>query len=109
MTEEGVERMKQEIEEDIQYEDDPARSRSRRLGGGQSCGFGGDYTFEFAINGTRTAWNQAEFCKHFTRLNYNLDVIKFMDDESKTGDFELAMRMTNVGRKVMCITHLYWA
>ncbi len=82
----------------------------RRLGGGQSCGFAGDYTFEWAIDGEIVSWSQAEFCKHFTRLNYNVDVIKFMDDESKKGDFELAMRMTNVGRgKVMCITHLYWA
>jgi len=104
--EEGTERMRREIEEDILNENDD----QRRLGGGQSCGMKGDYTFEWAINGTKTTWNQAEFCNHFTRLNYNIDVIKFMDDESKTGNFELAMRMTNVGRdNVMCISHLYWA
>ena len=104
---EGIERMKQEIEEDIHTEDDPTR---RRLGGGQSCGLAGSYTFEWAINGKIVSWNKGEFCNHFTRLNYNLDVMKFMDDESQTGDFELAMRMTDVGRgNAMCISHLYWA
>eukprot|EP00584_Thalassiosira_punctigera_P001638 CAMPEP_0172537262 /NCGR_PEP_ID=MMETSP1067-20121228/8885_1 /TAXON_ID=265564 ORGANISM="Thalassiosira punctigera, Strain Tpunct2005C2" /NCGR_SAMPLE_ID=MMETSP1067 /ASSEMBLY_ACC=CAM_ASM_000444 /LENGTH=1010 /DNA_ID=CAMNT_0013322523 /DNA_START=27 /DNA_END=3056 /DNA_ORIENTATION=- len=107
----GIERMKEEIEKDIKFVEDNGNSANttRRLGGGQSCGFAGDYTFQWAINGEIVSWSQAEFCKHFTRLNYNVDVLKFMDDESKTGEFELAMRMTNVGRgKVMCITHLYW-
>ena len=104
---ESIDRMKREIENDVLSEDDPSR---RRLGGGQSCGNPADYTFEWAINGDVTSWNKAEFCDHFTRLNYNLDVIKFMDDESQTGDFELAMRVTNVGRGLaMCISHLYWA
>jgi len=112
MMEEGIEQMKYEIEEDIKFfkEGGDSTNTTRRLGGGQSCGIGGDYTFQFAINGEIVSWNQAEFCKHYTRLNYNLDVIKFLDDEKKTGDFELAMRMTNGGRgKVMCITHLYWS
>jgi len=104
---EGIARMEQEIEQDIHAEGDPTR---RRLGGGQSCGGAADYTFEWAINGTIVSWNKAKFCEHFTRLNYNLDVIKFMDDETQTGNFELAMRMTNVGRGLaMCISHLYWA
>lgn len=104
---ERIQRMKREIEADVLSEgDDPAR---RRLGGGQHCGFAADYTFEWAINGKVTSWNKAEFCDHYTRLNYNVDVIKFMDDESQTGDFELAMRVTNVGRGMsMCISHLYW-
>ncbi len=107
MMRESIYRMKREIENDILSEDDPSR---RRLGGGQHCGNPADYTFEWAINGVVTSWNKAEFCEHFTRLNYNLDVIKFMDDESQTGDFELAMRVTNVGRGMaMCISHLYWA
>ena len=105
--EEGIKRMKQEIEEDIMTEDDPTR---RRLGGGQSCGRAGDYTFEWAINGKIVSWDKGKFCEHYTRLNYNLDVIKFMDDETQTGDFELAMRMTNVGRgNSMCVSHVYWA
>lgn len=103
----SIHRMKSEIEIDILSENDPSR---RRLGGGQHCGNPADYTFEWAINGEVTSWNKAEFCEHYTRLNYNLDVIKFMDDESQTGDFELAMRVTNVGRGMaMCISHLYWA
>mmetsp|Transcript_15681 Transcript_15681/g.28155 ORF Transcript_15681/g.28155 Transcript_15681/m.28155 type:complete len:1049 (+) Transcript_15681:70-3216(+) len=110
---EAMERMNDEIEEGIQFfgEDGDRTNTTRRLGGGQSCGVGGDYTFQYAINGEiMGTWNQAEFCKHYTRLSYNLDVIKFMDDVDKTGDFELAMRITNGGRgKVMCITHLYWA
>jgi hypothetical protein len=107
---EFIERMKREIEEDILAEGDPTR---RRLGGGQSCGLHGDYLFEFAINGkVMGSWNMAQFCEHYTRLNYNMDVIKFMDDESQTGDFEFAMRMAPVDGKrgpAMCITHLYWA
>lgn len=104
---EGVERMEEEIARDIEAEGDVSR---RRLGGGQSCGLtGNDYTFEFAINGSVVTWNKAKFCEHFTRLNYNLDVIKFMDDPEKTGDFEVAMRMTGNTKEVMCISHLYWA
>lgn len=103
---EYIEQMEKEIENDILMED-PNR---RRLGGGQSCGVVGDYTFEWAINGEIVSWTKAEFCDHFTRLSYNLDVIKFMDDPSKTGDFEVAMRMTNTDNNgQMCITHLYWA
>jgi len=102
---EGVERMEQEIEEDIQHEDDPGR----RLGGGQSCGLVGDYVFEWAINGKIVTWTKTQFCEHFTRLNYNLDVVKFMDDESKTGNFELAMRISSPGAEAMCLTHMYWA
>ena len=108
-----VERIDAEIEEDIKFfaEGRDPSDAARRLGGGQSCGIGGDFTFQWAINGEiKATWNQAQFCQHYTRLNYNLDVIKFMDDEEKTGDFELAMRITNGGRgKVMCLTHLYWA
>ena len=104
---EGVERMEEEIARDIEAEGDVSR---RRLGGGQSCGLtGNDYTFEFAINGSVVTWDKAKFCEHFTRLNYNLDVIKFMDDPEKTGDFEVAMRMTGNTKEVMCISHLYWA
>lgn len=105
---EGIERMRQEILDDVHTEDDPSR---RRLGGGQSCGFGSDYTFEFAINGeVKASLSKGEFCQRFTRLNYNLDVFKFMDDKDFSGDVELAMRMTNCGRgAVMCISHLYWA
>jgi len=104
---EGVERMEEEIARDIEAEGDISR---RRLGGGQSCGLtGNDYTFEFAINGSVVTWDKAKFCEHFTRLNYNLDVIKFMDDPDKTGDFEVAMRMAGNTKEVMCISHLYWA
>ena len=109
---ESIEEMKQEIEDDIQAEGDPTR---RRLGGGQSCGVAGPYTFEWAINDGEGwmlySWDKGKFCEHFTRLNYNLDVIKFMDDESKTGDFSLAMRMTAPAGKgeVMCVSHMYWA
>ncbi|KAL7551794.1 hypothetical protein ACHAWF_014985, partial [Thalassiosira exigua] len=106
---EGLESMKREIEDDILHENDPPEQR--RLGGGQSCGLAGNYVFEWAINnGTRHSWNMDQFCKHYTRLNYNLDVIKFMDNATKTGDFELAMRMTTGGKaKVMCVSHLYWS
>ena len=104
---EQVEKAKKEIEDDIRVAEG---GHHRRLGGGQSCGSKGDYTFEWAINGEIVTWTQAEFCKHFTRLAYNFDVIKFMDDETKTGDFELAMRISSPGTKQpMCITHLYWA
>ena len=101
-------RMRQEIERDIAAEDDP--NRHRQLGGGQSCG-AGEYTFEFAINGVITTWTKAQFCDQYTRLAYNLDVIKFMDDESLSGDkVELAMRLTPDSlRSTMCISHLYWA
>ncbi len=106
---EYIERMKREIEDDILAEGDPTR---RRLGGGQSCGLHGDYLFEFAINGkVMGSWNMAKFCEHYTRVAYNMDVIKFMDDQSQTGDIELAMRMAPVdGKKgpAMCLTHLYW-
>ncbi|KAL9178465.1 hypothetical protein ACHAXT_003795 [Thalassiosira profunda] len=103
---EGFEEMEREIEQDILAEGDHSR---RRLGGGQNCGWS-SYTFEWALNGEVVAWPKAEYCKHFTRLSYNLDVIKFLDDESKTGDFELAMRLTNCKSQcVMCLTHLYWA
>jgi len=109
--------MRQEIENDVYAEDDPSR---RRLGGGQSCGLPpGGYTFEWAIKKASdkewkvTSWSKEAFCEHYTRVSYNLDVIKFLDDESMTGDFELAMRMTNTekGRDgpVHCISHLYWA
>ena len=107
---EFVERMKREIEEDVLAEGDPTR---RRLGGGQSCGLNGDYLFEWAINGkVMGSWTQAQFCEHYTRISYNLDVIKFMDDVSQTGDIELAMRMAPVNGQrgpAMCLTHLYWA
>ena len=58
-----MERMKDEIEEDIQssgdHNDDPTH---RRLGGGQSCGLAGDYTFEYAIDGEIvSSWNQDNF------------------------------------------------
>jgi hypothetical protein len=104
----GYHRMRQEIEQDIAAEDDP--NRHRQLGGGQSCG-AGEYTFEFAINGVITTWTKAQFCDHYTRLAYNLDAIKFMDDDSLIGDnIELAMRLTpDSVRSTMCITHLYWA
>lgn len=87
---------------------DPER---RHLGGGQHCGFG-PYVFEWAINGKIVSWDYDQFCEQYTRLAYNLDVIKFMDDESQTGDFELAMRIKFTGtrsKEEMCITHLYWA
>lgn len=102
-----MEQMLNEVQEDI---NDSSR---RRLGGGKSCGQSGDYIFEFAINGKIVAsWNKENFCKHYTRTGYNLDLIKFMDDESMKGDFELAMRMRadNGNEKaVMGIGHLYWA
>ena len=100
--------MRQEIEQDIAAEGDP--KSHRQLGGGQSCG-AGEYTFEFAINGVITTWTKAQFCDHYTRLAYNLDVIKFMDHDSLIGDnIELAMRLTpDSVRSTMCITHLYWA
>lgn len=120
--EENLERMKQEIEEEVEAEGDEERRRlledrrfgaeRRRLGGGQSCGIAGDFNFEFAINnGTITTWNQGQFCQHYTRLNYNLDVVKFLDDPTKTGDMEIAMRMTTPAGEgqVMCMTHLYWS
>ena len=109
---ENMERMKDEIEEDIQLSgDDNDDPTHHRLGGGQSCGMTGDHTLEYAIDGEiSSSWNQGKFCEHFTRLNYNLDVMKFMDDESMTGDFTLDMRITNIGRaQVMCVTHLYLA
>ena len=103
-----LEQMTKEIEEDILLGD----SRRRRLGGGQSCGQSGDYIFEFAINGKIVAsWDKDEFCKHYTRTGYNNDLVKFMDDEAMTGDFELAMRMSpkhSNKKAAMCITHLYW-
>ncbi|KAL9181799.1 hypothetical protein ACHAXT_012142 [Thalassiosira profunda] len=103
---EGFEEMEREIEQDILAEGDHSR---RRLGGGQSCGWS-SYTFEWALNGEVVTWPKGEYCNHFTRLSYNLDVIKFLDDESKTGDFELAMRLTNCKSEcVMCLSHLYWA
>ena len=101
-----TERMETEIEEAIVDED----SAGRKLGGGQSCGVVDDYTFEWSINGKVTSWNKAQFCDRFTRLAYNFDVMVFLDDASQSGDFELGMRMTNVGREgTMCLTHLYWA
>lgn len=101
-----TERMETEIEEAI-VDEDPA---GRKLGGGQSCGVVDDYTFEWSINGKVTSWNKAQFCDRFTRLAYNIDVMVFLDDASQSGDFELGMRMTNVGREgTMCLTHLYWA
>lgn len=106
---EVLERMKREIEQDILAEDDSTRRQTK---GGIGCDKG-DNLFEWAINGKiMGSWNNAEFCKHYTRLGYNFDVIKFMDDESQTGDFELAMRMVPFnGQKgpSMCLTHLYWA
>eukprot|EP00986_Skeletonema_menzelii_P019209 scaffold27156_cov148-Skeletonema_menzelii.AAC.1 len=87
-----LEEMSHRIEEDMLLEDP---STARRLGGGQSCGASGDYIFEFAINGKIVAsWDKDAFCSHYTRTGYNLDLIKFMDDEKMTGDFELAMRMS---------------
>jgi hypothetical protein len=110
MRQEFVERMKREIDQDVLAESDPTR---RRLGGGQSCGLHGDYLFEWAINGkVMGSWTQAQFCEHYTRISYNLDVIKFMDDVSQTGNIELAMRMAPVNGQrgpAMCLTHLYWA
>lgn len=104
-----LEDMTTRIQEDILL-DDP---NGRRLGGGQSCGKSGDYIFEFAINGKIVAsWDKDAFCDHYTRTGYNLDVVKFMDDEGMTGDFELAMRMSPAHsnkKGTMCITHLYWA
>jgi len=98
--------MTKEIEEDILLED----FSRRRLGGGQSCGLTGEYIFEFAINGKIVAsWDKDQFCAHYTRTGYNLDLIKFMDDEAMTGDFELAMRMSpkhDNKKGTMCITHL---
>ena len=87
---------------------DPER---RQLGGGKSCGYGPeDYTFEYAINGKIVTWNKKQFCEQYTRLAYNTDMIRFMDDEKMTGDFEFAMRLKNTGsNEEMCITHLYWA
>mmetsp|Transcript_7379 Transcript_7379/g.15793 ORF Transcript_7379/g.15793 Transcript_7379/m.15793 type:complete len:1042 (+) Transcript_7379:87-3212(+) len=105
---EFIAQMEREIEEDILIED----PKQRRLGGGQSCGVAGDYTFEFAINGEiKASWNKDQFCQHYTRLAYNFDAIKFMDDESQTGDFELAIRLkTGGGREqTTCISHIYWA
>ena len=97
-------RMEDDIESDIlKYND-------RRLGGGKSCGSVGDFVFEWAIDGNIVSWNQKQFCEHYTRLAYNNDFIKFMDDEKKKGDFELAMRVKNTGSKEqMCVTHVYWA
>ena len=107
--------MKEEIEDDIKYEND-TDERERRLGGGQSCGLAGAYTFEWSINsgegfGEVHSWDKDEFCKHYTRLGYNMDVIKFMDEEGKTGDYELAMRMTDPAgqNEAMCVSHMYWA
>merc|ERR1712194_894713 len=71
---------KEETEKDIQLVE--GKRDHRRLGGGQSCGLKGDYTFEWAINGKIVTWTQAEFCKRFTRLAYNFDVIKFMSRRS---------------------------
>ena len=105
-----LEHMTTRIQEDIFLLED---SNGRRLGGGQSCGLSGDYIFEFAINGKIVAsWDKNAFCDHYTRTGYNLDLIKFMDDEGMTGDFELAMRMSPAHsnkKGTMCITHLYWA
>jgi len=104
----NVRKMKEETEKDIQLVE--GKRDHRRLGGGQSCGLKGDYTFEWAINGKIVTWTQAEFCKRFTRLAYNFDVIKFMDDETQKGDFEVAMRISSPGQvQEMCITHLYWS
>jgi len=104
----NAERIVEGIEEDTQFAE--GGGDHRRLGGGQSCGLTGDYTFEWAINGEIVSWTQAEFCERFTRLAYNFDVMKFMDDETKKGDFELSMRISSPGSaQVMCITHLYWA
>ena len=109
---EVLERMKREIEQDILTEGDPTR---RRLGGAgrDKCDWNGDYLFEWAINGKIMGrWNNTQFSEHITRLAYNFDVIKFMDDESQTGDFELAMRMVPVNGQrgpAMCLSHLYWA
>ena len=101
--------MSRRIQGDMHHEDPIS---ARRLGGGQSCGATGDYTFEFAINGKIVAsWDKDAFCAHYTRTGYNLDLIKFMDDEKMTGDFELAMRMSPTHsnkQATMCITHLYW-
>jgi hypothetical protein len=99
-----IQRMDEEIQSEIL---DPEH---RRLGGGKSCGLSGEYIFEWAINGKVVSWNQQQFCDQYTRLAYNTDMVKFMDDETKTGDFELAMRIKNTGSKQQtCITHLYWA
>jgi hypothetical protein len=104
-----LEEMAKDIVEDILLDD----SSRRRLGKGQSCGMSGEYIFEFAINGKIVAsWDKDQFCQHYTRTGYNLDLIKFMDDEAMTGDFELAMRMSpehSNKKGTMCITHLYWA
>jgi hypothetical protein len=97
------------MDEDIQREilQDPEH---RKLKGGKHCGFAADYIFEFAINGKITSWTKEEYCNKFTRLAYNTDMISFMDDETQTGDFELAMRIKNTGStENMCITHLYWS
>lgn len=98
-------RMNDDIEREVMQ--DPER---RRLGGGQHCGFG-EYVFEWALNGKIVSWSQSEFCDQYTRLAYNADFIRFLDDEKVTGDFELAMRIKNTSgsQEEMCITHLYWA
>eukprot|EP00581_Thalassiosira_minuscula_P014555 CAMPEP_0183713532 /NCGR_PEP_ID=MMETSP0737-20130205/8350_1 /TAXON_ID=385413 /ORGANISM="Thalassiosira miniscula, Strain CCMP1093" /LENGTH=1064 /DNA_ID=CAMNT_0025942323 /DNA_START=60 /DNA_END=3254 /DNA_ORIENTATION=+ len=108
---EFIEQMEREIQEDIDFvEGNGVDPTSRRLGGGQVCGIAGDYTFTWALNGEiKGRWNMAEFCQHYTRLNYNLDVIKFLDEEGTSGDFELAMKIEGGIGKTMCITHLYWA
>jgi hypothetical protein len=109
---EVLERTKREIEQDILAEDDPTRRRLKGEGR-DKCDWNGDYLFEWAINGKiMGSWDMEQFCKRYTRVAYNLDVIKFMDDESQTGDFELAMRMAPVkGQRgpAMCLSHLYWA
>ena len=111
----NVENMKTEIEADSQFVE--GRRDRHHMRGGQArslaseqpprCGMNGDYTFEWAINGEIVSWTKDEFCERMTRLAYNFDVIKFMDDETKTGDFEFAMRISSPG--VMCISHLYWS
>ncbi len=82
-------------------------------GGVNRGGLHGDYLFEWAINGkVMGSWTQAQFCEHHTRISYNLDVIKFMDEVSQTGNVELAMRVAPVlGREAppcasrICIGH----
>jgi len=104
-----VEEMTNRIEEDMLLDD----FSPRRLGNGQSCGASGDYIFEFAINGKIVAsWDKDAFCAHYTRTGYNMDLVKLLDDEGVTGDFELAMRMSPAHsnqNSIMCITHLYWS
>lgn len=97
--------MDEEIEREILQ--DPER---RLLKGGKSCGLGENYIFEFAINGKITSWTKEQFCEQYTRLAYNTDMVRFMDDEKQSGDFELALRIKNNGStEEMCITHLYWS